>query len=162
VGRRRTASRARRRTRVYRLVIEPSRLSETLQREGEKEAGMTGSPSSTSNHGSVSASISNMMVRLVSEYTGRGPTKARTYFDGDLVSIVLQDTLTRGERSLVRDGRSELVLSTRRAYQDTMSDDAVAGIEELTGRKVLAFLSDNHIDPDVAVESFVLEPENGS
>jgi uncharacterized protein YbcI len=99
------------------------------------------------------------MVRLVSEYTGRGPTKARTYFEGDLVSIVLQDTLTRGERSLVRDGRSELVLSTRRAYQATMSEDAIAGIEELTGRKVLAFLSDNHIDPDVAVESFVLTPE---
>jgi uncharacterized protein YbcI len=100
-----------------------------------------------------------MMVRLVSEYTGRGPTKARTYYDGDLVAIVLQDTLTRGERSLVRDGRSELVLSTRRAFQATMSDDAVAGVEEITGRKVMAFLSDNHIDPDVAVESFVLHPE---
>jgi uncharacterized protein YbcI len=120
---------------------------------------MSGPPSPAQGNGHVAASISNMMVRLVSEYTGRGPTKARTYFEGDLVSIVLQDTLTRGERSLVRDGRSELVLSTRRAYQATMSEDAIAGIEELTGRKVLAFLSDNHIDPDVAVESFVLTPE---
>jgi uncharacterized protein YbcI len=120
---------------------------------------MSGTPSPTQGNGQVAASISNLMVRLVSEYTGRGPTKARTYYEGDLVSVVLQDTLTRGERSLVRDGRSELVLSTRRAFQDTMSDDAVAGIEELTGRKVMAFLSDNHIDPDVAVESFVLHPE---
>jgi uncharacterized protein YbcI len=120
---------------------------------------MSGPPSPAQGNGQVASSISNMMVRLVSEYTGRGPTKARTYFEGDLVSIVLQDTLTRGERSLVRDGRSELVLSTRRAFQATMSDDAVAGVEEITGRKVMAFLSDNHIDPDVAVESFVLHPE---
>jgi uncharacterized protein YbcI len=42
-----------------------------------------------------------------------------------------------------------------------MSKEAVAHVEEITGRKVLAFLSDNHIDPDVAVESFVLEPEGG-
>lgn len=32
-------------------------------------------------------------------------------------------------------------------------------MEELTGRRVLAFLSDNHVDPDVAVETFVLEPQ---
>lgn len=120
---------------------------------------MTGSPATTLGHGSITASISNMMVRLVSEYTGRGPTRARTSFEGDLISTVLQDTLTRGERSLVRDGRSALVLTTRRAYQDTMAADAIAGIEKLTGRKVMAFLSDNHLDPDVAVESFVLVPE---
>jgi uncharacterized protein YbcI len=31
-------------------------------------------------------------------------------------------------------------------------------IEELTGRKVIGFMSDNHLDPDLAVEVFVLEP----
>ena len=70
---------------------------------------------------------------------------------------MLQDTLT-GERSLVRDGRAALVLSTRKAYQETMRDDMVEGVEKIMGRKVLAFLSDNHMEPDVAVESFVLFP----
>lgn len=46
----------------------------------------------------------------------------------------------------------------RRAYQYTMRHDLVSGVEELSGRKVVAFLSDNHIDPDIAIESFVLEP----
>jgi uncharacterized protein YbcI len=49
----------------------------------------------------------------------------------------------------------------RKAYQDTMRDDLVTGVEEITGRTVIAFLSDNHIDPDIAIESFVLEPEAG-
>jgi uncharacterized protein YbcI len=107
--------------------------------------------------GSRAAAISTLVVRLVSDYTGRGPTKARTYFADDLVTVVLRDTLTKGERSLVRDGKGDLVLNVRLAFQRTMRDDLVAGIEELTGRKVLAFLSSNHMDPDIAIESFVLD-----
>src|SRR5437868_9107206 len=97
---------------------------------------------------SLSAEISNAVVRLLAEYTGRGPTKARTYVNDDLISVVLQDTLTKGERSLVRDGKTELVLSTRKAYQNTMSEDLVAAVELITGRTVHAFLSDNRTDPD--------------
>jgi uncharacterized protein YbcI len=112
--------------------------------------------------GPRAAAISNMVVRLVREYTGRGPPQASTHISEDLVSVVLKDTLTQGERSLVRDGREALVLSIRKAFQDTMREDFVAGIEALTGREVAAFMSDNHIDPDVAVESFVLKPLPGS
>jgi uncharacterized protein YbcI len=92
------------------------------------------------------------------EYTGRGPTKARTYIDEDLITVVLQDTLTMGERSLVRDGEVDLVLTSRKAFQRTMSSQLIAAVERHSGRSVFAFLSDNHIDPDVAIESFVLNP----
>ena len=57
----------------------------------------------------------NHLVRLLNEYTGRGPTKARTSFSADLVTVVVRDLLTKGERSLVRDGRADLVLDLRRA-----------------------------------------------
>jgi uncharacterized protein YbcI len=107
--------------------------------------------------GSKAAAVSNAVVRTLSEYTGRGPTKAHTYITGDLVAVVLRDTLTKGERSLVRDGRAEHVLETRKAYQMTMGPTLIAAVEEIVGRKVIAFMSDNHIDPDIAVESFVLE-----
>jgi uncharacterized protein YbcI len=107
--------------------------------------------------GELSAAISNGVVRLLREYTGRGPTKARTYMKDDLVSVVLEDSLTKGERSLVQDGESALVLAARKAYQRTMQRDLISLVEQLTGRKVIAFLSDNHLEPDVAVESFVLE-----
>jgi uncharacterized protein YbcI len=105
--------------------------------------------------------IANHVVQLLSEYTGRGPTKARTTFSHDLVTVVVQDLLAKGERSLVRDGKADLVLDLRRAYQQTMRHELVAGVEEITGRRVIAFLSANHIDPDVAIESFVLAPQDG-
>jgi uncharacterized protein YbcI len=104
----------------------------------------------------MASAISNVLVRLLSEYTGRGPTQARTYINENLITIVLQDTLTKGELSLVRNGETGLVLANRKAYQNAMGPDLIASIEEISGRKVLAFLSANHIDPDYAVESFVL------
>jgi uncharacterized protein YbcI len=108
--------------------------------------------------GALSAAIANAVVGLLRDYTGRGPTRARAHVDDDLITVVLEDTLTKGERSLVADGKGDLVLNTRHAYQLTMRGDLVAAVEELSGREVRAFLSDNHIDPDVAVETFVLEP----
>ena len=108
--------------------------------------------------GSVNAEISNAVVRLISEYTGRGPTRARTFINDDLISVVLHDTLTKGERSLVRDGKAEWVLDTRKQYQRTMRTDLVEAVETLSGRTVAAFFSDNSIDPDMAVETFALEP----
>jgi uncharacterized protein YbcI len=114
-------------------------------------------PTTTGPHG---LAISNLVVRLLTEYTGRGPTKARTHFNDNLITVVVQDLLTKGERSLIRDGKADLVLETRRAYQLTMRDDLTAGIEEITGRQVIAFLSANHINPDIAIESFVLAPQS--
>jgi len=113
--------------------------------------------------GSKAAAISNHVVRTMSEYTGRGPTKARTYLNDDVVTVVLQDTLTKGERSLVGDNLDDLVLTMRKAFQCTMRTDLVSGVEDILGRTVMAFMSDNHIAPDAAVEIFLLAPvTNGS
>jgi uncharacterized protein YbcI len=114
--------------------------------------------------GSKTAAISNMVVRLMSQYTGRGPTKARTFFNDDLVTVVLQDTLTKAERTLLGHDHRELVLSARRAFQDEMHADLVAGLQEILGREVLVLLGANHPHPDYAVEVFILVPraENGS
>jgi uncharacterized protein YbcI len=113
--------------------------------------------------GITAAAISNGAVQLLSEYTGRGPTKAQTIISRDAVAIVMRDTLTKGERRLVEEGKAQHVLDTRHAYQSVMRDDLVALVERNVHRKVVAFMSDNHLDPDVAVEFFVLEPqENGA
>lgn len=110
----------------------------------------------------MAAAIANATVQLMREYTGRGPTKARTHIDEDLITVVLEDTMTMGERSLVRDGHVELVLAMRKAFQLTMSSQLIAAVERHSGRKVRAFLSDNHVDPDVAVETFILQPLTGT
>ena len=109
--------------------------------------------------GSVSSAISNAVRQLLADYTGRGPTRARTSIRDNLVVVLLEDTLTKGERRLVHKGRDYRVIDYRREFQEAMRDDAIASIEELTGRKVMAFMSANHIDPDLAAELFVLEPE---
>jgi uncharacterized protein YbcI len=109
--------------------------------------------------GQLATAIASMVVQVLRQYTGRGPTRSRTYLNDELISVVLQGTLTQAERALVADGKSDLVLSNRRAFQNIMRADLIAGIEELTGRTVIAFLSDNSIDPDVKVKSFLLAPQ---
>ena len=105
-----------------------------------------------------SAMISTATVRLLHEYTGRGPTKAKTLINDDVVTVLLADTLTKGERKLVDNGRADRVLQLRHDYQLTMRDDLIAIVERQLERKVIAFMSQNHINPDLAVEVFVVEP----
>ena len=118
------------------------------------------SPERRPEGGALQAAISEAVVRLLAESTGRGPTKAKTTIDGDLIVVVLQNTLTPGERFLADDDRGEQVLDMRRAYQDAISTDAIVAIENLTGRNVTAFMSANHIDPDLAAEVFILKPQS--
>ena len=108
--------------------------------------------------GELAARISTTVVRALARTTGRGPTKAKTTLGENGVFVVLQDSLTRGEQTLVDAGEGVAVLDLRRRWQRVMQTDLSREIEELTGRKVIGFMSDNHIDPDIAVEVFVLEP----
>jgi uncharacterized protein YbcI len=104
------------------------------------------------------AMISTAAVQLLREYTGRGPTKAKTTINEELVTVLLADTLTKGERKLVENGHSARVMELRHDYQLVMREDLIGIIERQLDRKVIAFMSQNHIDPDLGVEVFVLEP----
>jgi uncharacterized protein YbcI len=108
--------------------------------------------------GRLASAISNAMVHLLHEYTGRGPTRARTTIGDGLIVCLLADTLTNSERRLVDAGEERLVLEQRSAIQRVMRGEAIGTIETLCGRSVTAFMSNNHIDPDLAVETFVLAP----
>jgi uncharacterized protein YbcI len=121
------------------------------------------SPVETLKGGALNAAISNAVVRLLSEYVGKGPTKARSIHSGKIVLCVLEDTMTKAERSLTADGKEDWVLKMRHAFQLTMRKDLTAAVEALTERKVVAFMSANHVEPDLAAEIFVLdEPVAGT
>jgi|SRR5215210_3599430 len=109
--------------------------------------------------GQLSAAISNAVVHLLAEDVGRGPTRARTTIDDDLVVVVLHETMTKGEKTLVAAGREADVLQIRRSFQETMRRELVAAVERLTNRNVVAFMSANHTDPDAAAEIFLLDGE---
>jgi len=112
----------------------------------------------------VRQAISDAIVRVSADFIGRGPTRAKTYLNGNVVFCVMLDTLTRGERSLVADGDAESVREMRRRFQDAMRRHVCAAIESLTDRKVVSFLSDNDVESEMAIEVFVLDgpiSENG-
>src|SRR5437764_12306878 len=107
--------------------------------------------------GQLAAAISNTVVRALARTTGRGPTKAKTTLGDNGVFVVLQDSLTVGEQTLTAAGQGQAVLDLRRRWQAVMQADVSREIEELTGRNVIGFTRDNHIEPDLAVAVLVLE-----
>jgi hypothetical protein len=76
----------------------------------------------------------------------------------ELITVMLIDTMTTGERHLSHEGNGGLVADMRRAYQRAMGPELVAMVELLSGQRVVAFLSANHLNPDIAIESFVMAP----
>jgi uncharacterized protein YbcI len=112
---------------------------------------------SAQNGNSLYVAISNANVRTMREYTGRGPTRARTTIRDNVVVVMLEQTLTKGEQVLVQKGRHDNVLELRREYQEAMREEVSDKVAELTGRNVIAMMSANHIDPDLAAEIYVLD-----
>jgi len=105
--------------------------------------------------------ISNEIVRVFKDQFGRGPTKARTEWAGrDVIVVVLEDTLTPAERSLVVMGEHERLRETRMFFQYASLRELCEPIERLTGLKVRAFTSgmDTKVE-GLSIETFVLHPD---
>jgi uncharacterized protein YbcI len=116
-------------------------------------------PEQTLSGGQLAAALSNAVVRCMADVSGRGPSRARTTIGHDAVFVVVEDTLTRAERELVRIGDEKLVLRMREGLQRAMHEALDIEVERLTGRRVIGFMSSNHIDPDLAVEVFIFAPD---
>jgi uncharacterized protein YbcI len=113
-----------------------------------------------SGRGRQAASISNAITRLHRDHYGRGATTVRTIMQRNYVVCFLDDIYTPVERTLIEAGRSQSVRETRNLFQDAMSTNFRDSVEEATGRRVIAFMSQVHFGPDMAAEVFVLEPED--
>ena len=112
--------------------------------------------------GKLAAGISNAIVGIHRQYFGRGASRARTVMGADYIICFLEDIYTPVERTLIDAGRFPAVQATRSAFQDTMREKFSSAVEELSGRKVVGFLSQVHVDPDLAVETFILEATDGA
>jgi len=108
--------------------------------------------------GEVMAQISTGLVQLHSRYYGKGPTKAKTHLLNDTVVCILRGGFTTVERTLIDQGNVDAVYDMRRSFQMVMEEQFTAIVEGATGRKVIAYMSQIHQNPDLAVEIFVLEP----
>jgi uncharacterized protein YbcI len=108
--------------------------------------------------GEMLATISTGLVQLHSRFYWKGPTKAKTHMVDDTVVCILRGGFTTVERTLLETGEIESVYQIRRSFQQAMEDEFRRVVEEATGRKVIAYMSSIHVDPDLAVELFVLDP----
>ena len=103
--------------------------------------------------------ISNAMVRLYKELFGRGPTKARSAYAGpDLIVSTLVETLTRAEHYMVEQGEHQRLRDVRLFFRHSSEHHFRDTVEEITGRKVVAFISGMDVRQDTAAELFYLEP----
>jgi uncharacterized protein YbcI len=108
--------------------------------------------------GRQAVAIGNAVTRLHREHYGRGATTTRTIFQRNHVITFLEDIYTPVERTLIEAGEQESVKSTRQVFQMAMRDAFSRAVEDITGRKVIQFMSQVSFDPDMAAEIFVLEP----
>jgi uncharacterized protein YbcI len=108
--------------------------------------------------GHLLAAISTSVVRILREHYGRGPMKAKTYALDDIIIVVMRGSgFTPLEQTIMDSGDPDHVVAMREDFQRVMADRYKETIEELTGRKVLAFLSQAHVEPDITMEIFFVD-----
>lgn len=111
--------------------------------------------------GEALSAISNGLAHLHMRFFGKGPAKAKTIVVDDLVVCVLWNGFTTVEQTLLKRGEKGAVEAFRRTFQSAMEPQFTEVVENATGRKVDAYMSQVHVDPDVAVELFLLAPREG-
>jgi uncharacterized protein YbcI len=104
--------------------------------------------------------ISNAAVALHREHFGRGPGAAKTHLSDNLVVFVLTDVFTPFEKTLIDAGQEERVRETRAIHRTATEDVYKLRMEEVLGRRIQAHMNSIHVDPDVAVDIFVLSEED--
>jgi uncharacterized protein YbcI len=113
--------------------------------------------------GPLLAAISTSIVGILRDHYGRGPMRAKTYALDDIIVVVMRGSgFTALEQTIMDSGEPGRVVDMRHEFQGWMAKRYTETIEELTGRKVLAFLSQAHVEPDITIEIFFIDaPLNG-
>jgi len=108
--------------------------------------------------GHLLAAISTSIVGILRDHYGRGPMGAKTYALDDIIVVVMRGSgFTPLEQTIMDSGEPERVIAMREDFQRVMAERYNETIEELTGRKVLAFLSQAHVEPDITMEIFFVD-----
>jgi uncharacterized protein YbcI len=107
--------------------------------------------------GELNAAITSALVGIHTEYLGRGPTSASTFHHGNVLVTLMHGVLTNAEKSIAKTDRAPVVKNIRQLLHETLEADSRAAVERLTGHKVVAFISGNHLEPDIAADLFILD-----
>ncbi len=122
------------------------------------DSGESPAATGTLGGGRLLSAISTRFVKLLREHYGRGPIKAKTYALDDIIVVVMRGTgFTPLEKTMMESGQPKRVVAMREEFQEMMARRYTDAIEELTGRRVQAFLSQAHVDPDITLEVFFVD-----
>jgi uncharacterized protein YbcI len=104
--------------------------------------------------------VTDSMVAMHKRYYHRAPVTAKTQLLGnDLLACVLGGIYTDVEKTMIELQRTTVVQETRSAFQTAMQHKFIATVERLSGREVLAFISNHHVGPDMEIELFMLQSD---
>lgn len=107
--------------------------------------------------GELNAAVTSALVGIHNVHLGRGPKSASTFHYGNVIVTLMEEVMTHAERTLAATGNAGAVTNMRHLFQEAMQQEFNEAIERLSGRSVVAFISGNHMDPDMAAELFVLD-----
>jgi uncharacterized protein YbcI len=108
--------------------------------------------------GQLLAAISTSIVGILRDHYGRGPMKAKTYAIDDIIVVVMRGSgFTPLEQTIMDSGEPDRVIAMREDFKRVMASRYKHTIESLTSRKVLAFLSQAHVEPDITMEIFFVD-----
>jgi len=114
-------------------------------------------PQTTEQH-DLLGRISNAMVGAQKEFYGKGPPKAKSYLLDNFLLVVMSDGVLKAERTMLDEGREDLVRNFRQQFENEMCTRFTGMVEEITGRKVINYQSQIMFDPDMVFEIFIFEP----
>lgn len=119
-------------------------------------------PESPTAQGALVSQLSREIVQLHARLYGRGPTKARSYMQGDYAVCILEEIFTTAERTLIGAGAGDHVSETRKKFQEAVKKEFIDVVERITGRPVRVFLSQVDVEANLALEFFIFAgPEGG-
>ena len=105
------------------------------------------------------AGVTDSMVALHKRYHHREPVTAKSMLmSNEMLACVMGGVYTDVEKTMIELQRQTIVQQTRSAFQTAMQDRFISEVERLSGRRVLAFMSNSHVGPDLEIELFVLAP----
>lgn len=105
--------------------------------------------------------VTSAMVALHERYHHRAPVTAKTLLiDDDLLACVLGGVYTDVEQTMIEIQQTTIVQETRSLFQAAMQHKFIAAVERLSGRSVLAFISNQHVGPDIEIEIFLLQSKD--
>jgi uncharacterized protein YbcI len=142
--------------------LSPFCLARDPDPEDERESGMHAPQAAPLTGDALLSAVTEAMVALHEQYHHRAPVTAKTLLLGeDLLACVLGGVYTDVEKTMIEIQRTTIVQETRNAFQNAMQHKFINSVEQLSGRNVLAFMSNHHVGPDIEVELFMLVPRSG-